>query len=236
MTFSDLTANEPAIQYVAAATNSLPTTMVFTETTTTQVLNADLLPIFQAAYAVATPTGSLLYFDSNENVDTWEGQMLFYAETNGATNDQLGRLRDILDNVAGLLRGDSNGILLSQWDANPQDSQEATYSDDIVSTQRSGQDQRYYITVPTDVQMGSFQLKLTIPGPPTDLLGVQPNYLPVSTVTTAVINMPSTNPNAPGGPIDALTTEDNIATAIDNVLGTLWPGLIPTSARSTCGS
>ena len=42
------------------------------------------------------------------------------------------------------------------------DSQNSTYSDNLVSTQRQGQDQTYYLVVPYDVQQGTFQLSLDI--------------------------------------------------------------------------
>ena len=212
------TSSKPVIQFVASPT--LPATSTFAETTTTQVLNADLLPYFDPFEGDGLGnTFSILYEGGNYNVDTAVDQVLFNAEAAGATDEQLGRLRAILENVGGLLRGESDGVLMSQWDANPIDSQNATYSDDIVSTQRAGQDQRDYVTVPYDVQMGSFQLKIT----------VEPETSPAYQITTGVINMPSTQPAAPGGPIDAGQTATNIAAAIDNVLGQIWPGVIPVS-------
>ena len=154
---------------------------------------------------------------NNGNVDTVIDQVLFDAQYGeGATTEQVGRLRAILENVAGLLRGEASGVLMTQIDANPQDSAPgsgspsiATYSDDVVSTQRSGQDQRYYITIPWDVQSGSFQLKITFGA---------------STLTTGVIQMPSQTPGSPGFTIDDQTTMNNIAQAVDSLLGTIWPG------------
>ncbi len=227
------TASEAPIQ-MAAAIPALPSTVIFTETTTTQVQNADLLQFFNPyqgfglgsdfPFLVQDP----LYKAQNENVDTAIGQALFFIEGEGATNEQLGRLQAIFNDVAGLLRGDSNGILMTQVDANSEDSlgqQQATYSDNIVSTQRDGQDQRYYITVPTDVQMGSFQLQLIV----SPSGGTQPADVVSFQITTGTINMPSTAPGAPGGPINTTTTMDDIATEIDAALGTIWPGTIPTS-------
>ena len=65
--------------------------------------------------------------------------------------------------MAGLLSGESNGIMTSQWDTNTIDSQNSTYSDNIVSSQRDGDDSSAYIVVPDDVQQGTFQLTLTSP-------------------------------------------------------------------------
>ncbi len=210
--------------------------------------NGDLLPYFNPykhkTFTGATVQGdslgvdslqfgalsnSLLYY-GNYNVDSAIDQVLFAAEYPGtipgdtntpATPEQLGRLRAILENAAGLLRGESNGILMSQWDANPANATGPTYSDNVVNTQRDGIDQRYYLTIPADVQQGSFQLRITV-GPAT----VDPVDLPPAfRVTTGVIQMPSTVAGQPGGPIDVVTTMDNIATAINAALGTVWPQL-----------
>ena len=102
---------------------------------------------------------------SATTISTWIRQSTRCSSTaqyvENATAEQTGRLRSILENVAGLLRGENNGVLMTQVDANPQDSapgsgspNPATYSDDVVSTQCSGQDQRKYITIPWDVQWG----------------------------------------------------------------------------------
>jgi len=213
----NLSVNEPSIQYVAAATNPLPSTLSFTQNTTGQVMNADLLPYFNPSQGGSLPgaySSPYLYSGGNDNVDSAIDQVLMNAEQEGASDEQLGRLQAILNNVAGLLRGDSDGVLMSEWDANPEDSQNATYSDNIVNTQRAGQDQRWYITIPTDVQQGTFQLKITV-GPLIDGVGY--------TFTTAAITMPSTVPAAPGGIIDVTKTMDNIAIAIDAALGSIWP-------------
>ena len=166
--------------------------------------------------------------DLNFNVDTTIDQVLYDAQyVEGASTEQVGRLRDILENVAGLLRGEADGVLMTQVDANPTDSSPtattpspsvATYSDDAVSTQRSGQNQSYYITIPSDVQSGSFELQITVGGSTTDVPDVQ-GY----TDTTGVIQMPSTVLGNPGGVINAQQTMENIAVAIDTVLGTIYP-------------
>ena len=112
---------------------------------------------------------------SNDNytVMTAIDQVLFDAEYQppaglpAASHTQLGRLDSILESVAGLLRGDANAVMTSQWDANSTNSQDSTYSDNIVSTQRDGEEQRYYLVVPYDVQQGQFILGLTL-GPVTE--------------------------------------------------------------------
>ncbi len=153
------------------------------------------------ADGVQTNVGALPVGYDNFNVDTAIDQVLFNAQYyEGANTEQVGRLRGILENVAGLLRGEADGVLMTQIDANPQDSAPgtgspsiATYSDDVVSTQRSGQDQRYYITIPGDVQWGQFQLQVSVDGSTTNVPDV-PGY----TTTTGVIQMPTQVPGSPG--------------------------------------
>ena len=162
--------------------------------------------------------------DSNLTVTTAIDQVLFGAEYEppqgvpAATQTQLSRLDAILENVAGLLRGEAAGVMTSQWDANPIDSTNSTYSDNVVSTQRQGEEQRYYLVIPYDVQQGSFTLGLGF-APPTESPNDVANFTGVTTVNTPVIQMPSTVAAEPGGPINAQTTANNITAAIDSVLG-----------------
>ena len=168
---------EPVIYYVAAA--NLPSTVTFTQANTVAERNADLLPYFDpfpnvvggVTQAGDTLPGNasdeLLYDGGNFNVDTAIDQVLFNAEypllgstTPAATLEQIGRLRAILENVAGLLRGESDGVMASFWDAAAQYNHSATFSDDIISTQRAGQDQRDYIEIPNTVEQGTFTLQI----------------------------------------------------------------------------
>ncbi len=226
---------EPVIYYVAAA--NLPSTVTFSQANTVAERNADLLPYFDpfpnvvggVTQAGDTLPGNasdeLLYDGGNFNVDTAIDQVLFNAEypllgstTPAATLEQIGRLRAILENVAGLLRGESDGVMASFWDAAAQYNHSATFSDDIISTQRAGQDQRYYIEIPNTVEQGTFTLQIGF--------GDSPNAddVQANVVNTAAITIPGTGEF---GAIDDGTTELNIATAIDNVLGEIWPGVIP---------
>jgi hypothetical protein len=160
----------------------------------------------------------------NFTVTTAIDQVLFGAEyepplgTPAATQDQLSRLDAILQNVAGLLRGEGAGVMTSHWDANSIDSTDSTYSDNIASTQRQGEEQRYYLVIPYDVQQGTFHLSLGF-SPPLENPNDVATFAGVTTRTTQAINMPSTAAAAPGGPINALTTAENIARAIDQILG-----------------
>ncbi len=180
--------------------NVLPST-AYAATVVTAWNNADLLAYFnpfQGDAVGSTSTFANMFTSiyqaasgDNDNVQSAIDQVLYaaqYTPTAGiasANQDQLGRLQSVLQTVAGALSGESAGILLTQFDANSEDSQNATFSDSVVSTQRSGQDQEYYLVVPADVQGGSFQIRFTF--------GILPNRY-----TTAVINMPSTGPNCAG--------------------------------------
>jgi hypothetical protein len=162
--------------------------------------------------------------DENDTVTTAIDQVLFDSEYEppegvaAATQTQLSRLDAILEDVAGLLRGEGNGVMTSQWDANATDSTNSTYSDNLVSTQRQGEEQRYYLVVPYDVQQGTFSLGLEVAP-----LTVSPNDVAtstgVTTIYTGAINMPSINFAEPGEPINAQTTANNITAAIDKLLG-----------------
>jgi len=201
--------------------------------------NGDLLPYFNpyphrvngftvAADTLGLGTFSELY-QQNWNVDSSIDQVLFNAEypatigstVTPATQEQLGRLRAVLEAVAGMLRGDSNGVLMTEWAANPPNPKGATYSDNIVNTQRDGQDQRYYLVVPQDVQNGSFQLRISVDPGTTTPTDIDP-YLPPGYLTTGVIDMPDAVPNAPGGYINIGQSEQNIANAINATLGANW--------------
>ncbi|MGA2253720.1 MAG: hypothetical protein ABSG53_03585, partial [Thermoguttaceae bacterium] len=209
--------------------------------------NGDLLPYFnpyphkldgftEPGDSLGIGTFSVLY-EGNWNVDSSIDQVLFnaeYPETIGstvtpATQEQLGRLRAILEEVAGMLRGESNGVLLTEWAANPQNPKAATYSDNVVNTQRDGEDQRYYLVVPEDVQNGTFQLQISVDAgttSPDDIDG----FLPPGYITTGVITMPDAVANPPGGYINIVKTEQSIATEINAALGQDWPqGAVPFS-------
>ena len=195
-------ATAQPVLLLGTVTNVLPST-AYAATIVTAWSNADLLAYFNPYLGFSVGVGSTysatiynaLLSTANENVDSAIDQVLYAAQYTPppsvptASQDQLGRLRSVLGTVVGDLRGESAGVLLSQWDADPEDSQNATFADSVVSTQRSGQDQRFYLVVPADVQGGSFQIRFTVPG--------QPNLY-----TTATITMPSTTANYPGGPIN----------------------------------
>ena len=153
--------------------------------------------------------------DSNLTVTTAIDQVLFGAEYEppqgvpAATQTQLSRLDAILEDVAGLLRGEAAGVMTSQWDANSLDSTNSTYSDNLVSTQRQGEEQRYYLVIPYDVQQGAFSLALGF-APPTESPNDVAGFTGVTTVNTPLIQMPSTVGAEPGGKIKAQSPANNI--------------------------
>ena len=131
--------------------NVLPST-AYAATVVTAWNNADLLAYFnpfQGDAVGSTSTFANMFTSiyqaasgDNDNVQSAIDQVLYaaqYTPTAGiasANQDQLGRLQSVLQTVAGALSGESAGILLTQFDANSEDSQNATFSDSVVSTQR----------------------------------------------------------------------------------------------------
>ena len=215
---------KPVLQLAAA--NTLPPTSTYSAAITTPWNNADLLAYFNpfegnavgtvstfttAIYQLASAAGTTAIDGVNSAID----QVLYTAQYTpsvgiaSANQEQLGRLRNILETVAGALRGESAGVLLSQFDADSQDSQNATFSNSVVSSQRTGQDQRYYIVVPADAQSGTFQIRFSFDGQPFQ--------------TTAPITMAAQSGNFPGAPIDANATATAIANALNADLGAVWP-------------
>ena len=173
---------------------------------------------------------SLLYsqFGLVLNVDTAIDQVLFDAAyppagstVPAATDEQLGRLRNILESVAGELRGDSYGVMTSIWNASPNFVQGPNSSDDIVNTQRSGTDQRYYIVFGPDAEVGNITLQLSVTGSIVNNANVVGDIGGGFNSGPLLINVPEAGGQF--GPIDDGTVEQNIATALDGGLGNIWP-------------
>ena len=126
--------------------------------------------------------------------------------------EKLGRLRLILENVAGMLRGDANGTLISRWDADPQIGQQGpTYTDSIVNSERSGRDQRWYLEIPGDVEFGTFTIQVVVPNS---------TYIGNAVIQNVTVAIPQTqqfqqfNPTAVAAQIE---------TALEAALGVNWP-------------
>ena len=93
------------------------------------------------------------------------------ASSNGAvpsnlSASQLGRIWQIADDVAGMLRGEANGVMFSQFDTAPSAvvpgaTPGILYSDSIANNTRDGNDEVDYVVLNRDTANGSFVLSVT---------------------------------------------------------------------------
>jgi hypothetical protein len=131
-----------------------------------------------------------------------------------ATDAQLGRINAVLSQIANLLRGSSEGVMFSQYNADPaiegpplSRPGNVNGSENIVNSERSGQNSRSFIAIEKDTTSGNFTIRLVTPytNPFVDV-GVTPVYFP-------------------GGPINPGPTGDAIANALrgSGVVGVNWP-------------
>ena len=94
-----------------------------------------------------------LFFNSGDVTGEIE-EVLFLAEQAGANDEQLGRLRAILDGVATLMRGEANGVFFSSFDANPEYGiDNILNSDSIANATRDGENHRYIIALDGDPEL-----------------------------------------------------------------------------------
>ena len=125
---------------------------------------------------------------------------------NPAFDAVLGRLRAVMDEVATLMRGEANGVMYSQWDADPQIGPLTVLSgDNVVNANRDGHNTRYMIGLDYDhVHSGYFTVNVN--GENVD-------------VQVAFTN----------GFIDVFDTADNLNAALDAATstGVNWPEFIP---------
>ncbi len=117
--------------------------------------NSDLLTYFDPSFE-SFPVGS----ENNGDVDGAMEEILVRAVNRGANAEQVGRLRAILDGVAGLLRGEANGILFSRFDADPNFNVVTLFSDSVANAHRDGHNQRYFIVMNRSLNWESFQVRL----------------------------------------------------------------------------
>jgi len=118
--------------------------------------NADLAALFPFGISFYN------YLDIDANIE----DILIDAYNAGATSEQLGRLRKLLDDQLGLLRGDPNAVMTTRLDAAVGDPLNILYSDNVSNAERSGHNKRYIITVSTDTTGGNFVLRLYHPNLP----------------------------------------------------------------------
>ncbi len=175
--------------------------------------NADLLVLWPELAYISLPFYSYSsftsYTNSNGDVDSEIEDVLIEAQgTHGFSDEQLGRLSAILNNVATLLRGDSTGVMFSQFDSDPTlGAQWVLNSDNIVNSQRDGVNTRYIITLSKSLTAGAFVVKIS------DLeTGLNNKAVTITPVYT-------------GDPvvIDAAKTVDAIDNALQAALGVNWP-------------
>ncbi len=156
---------------------------------------------------------------SNGDVDGAIDQVLFRATELGATEAELGRLRAILESTVGQLRGEANGILLSQWDTDPTLSSQIAplYSDSVVNSYRDGENQRYYLEVPMQYSVSDSRWYQAERGTFT----IQVTNVETGEVETAIVDIAS---NGMGQPLNIEGTRQNIETALEGMtlLGSAW--------------
>ncbi|MBN2217026.1 MAG: trypsin-like serine protease [Pirellulales bacterium] len=121
--------------------------------------NADLLAFFDPTYEFLegfSPeyTGS----DWADNVDQAIEYYLIRAQNLGATSEQIGRLYAVLNTYAGMIRGESNGVFFSNYDAEPGASANELTGDSVLNAQRDGSDAVYIVEIDSRATGGSFKV------------------------------------------------------------------------------
>ncbi len=142
-------------------------------------------------------------------------EVLIDAKANfGLTDSQLGRLDNILTQVVAYSRGEANGIMYSQYDADPTLGQlNILSSDNVVNSQRDGNNQRDLLEILKDASSGNFTVRVTNQntGAYQDIT-INPVYYPATPTTPPVVN-----------PGDTATAIQNALNACVNELGINWP-------------
>ena len=84
--------------------------------------------------------------------------------TTAQIENMLGRLSAILNNYFGLLRGEANGVMFSQFDAQPTYGvTNAIMTDTVVNQYRDGNTERSLIVLDSDITSGNFVLRIYDP-------------------------------------------------------------------------
>ena len=173
--------------------------------------NEDLLQYFDPS----SESLPIVYIGQNGDVDSVLEAIMIraYNQVGGtptaAQQTQFGRLWTVLNQVAGLLRGEANGALFSRFDADPINGQFTTlYSDSVANSQRDGSNTRYLIYVGRGATAGGFTLRVT-----------NPNTGGFDDVAVAAVFQPN------NGPLDVGATQDAIFNALRGAarVGINWP-------------
>lgn len=123
--------------------------------------NADLKAFFNPQTDSLYPYSYNPFYDSSTDVDGPIEIVLINAVKNGATPDQVGRLRAILDKVAGLLRGDANGVMFTRWDSDPTlQADTVLTSDNQANSQRDGHNTRIMLAFDQGATTGNLTVRL----------------------------------------------------------------------------
>ncbi|NUQ63355.1 MAG: hypothetical protein HUU20_12830, partial [Pirellulales bacterium] len=180
--------------------------------------NADLLPYFNPAFdSFSFFFSSSTDSDSNGDIDGTMDDILYQAYNQMTLDglsaadraEKIGRLRAVLETVAGLLRGEANGAMYSQWDTDPlvQGTLTTLYSDSILNATRDGRNTRYLISLPLSSRGGNFTVRLS-----RDTSG---GFEDIAITPVWFAN---------NGPLNSTATRDAIDNALENAvrLGTQW--------------
>ena len=105
-------------------------------------------------------------YGGNGSVDGVLNSLMLYAYHKGATASQLGRIYQIANDVAGMLRGEADGVMYSQFDSSPAALVPGAvptilYSDSIANNTRDGSDEVDFLDISGLATSGSFVLQLT---------------------------------------------------------------------------
>jgi len=124
--------------------------------------NADLLPFLSALSPVPSEYGATpSVAGGNGDMDAEIEALLINAMNMGATNEQIGRLRLILEMRGSLLKGEASAVLFSRFDASPGGDANELYSESIANAERDGHNSRYILTIDDRCTTGSFTVRVT---------------------------------------------------------------------------
>ncbi|MCD4728414.1 MAG: hypothetical protein K8R46_12175 [Pirellulales bacterium] len=119
--------------------------------------NADLLAAFPSLSFLSLPYGDNHTGDPDSVIE----EVLIEAQKyHGFTDEQLGRLSAIMNQVITLLRGEANGIMYTQYDADPRAIKNILAADDVVNPQRDGTNSRWTISIVKNATSGDFQIRV----------------------------------------------------------------------------
>ncbi|MBN1394651.1 MAG: trypsin-like serine protease, partial [Pirellulales bacterium] len=140
--------------------------------------NADLIALWPDLADVALPMGAAHSGDTDGVI---EEVLIAAQKTYGFDDEQLGRLRTILETIADLARGEANGVMYSQFDADPTypNPQHVLISDSVVNSQRDGNNARAMLVLDNRIADGTFLILVqSMLSGAYDIVEVEPVYVP----------------------------------------------------------